>query len=127
MIQARLMCPLSMLPNQATEALSTEQILVRGFSFLKIVKYASMRIITMKRKEKTEPMNISVPASLKRQIQEHPEINWSALASKTFDRQLRAQNVLDQLVEEGVSEDEATVRALRVQHHQKVLKKVSQR
>ncbi len=35
MIQARLMRPLSILPNQATEALSTEQILVRGFSYQK--------------------------------------------------------------------------------------------
>jgi hypothetical protein len=77
----------------------------------------------MKRKEKTEPMNISVPLSLKRRMEKHQEINWSGVACKTFERQLQAQDVLDQLVEEGVSEEEAVERALRVQHSHKVVSK----
>jgi hypothetical protein len=75
----------------------------------------------MKRKEKTEPMNISVPLSLKRRMEKHPEINWSGVACKTFERQLQAQDVLDQLAEKGVSEEEAVERALRVQHPRDIL------
>jgi hypothetical protein len=75
----------------------------------------------MKRKGKTEPMNISVPLSLKRRMEKHPEINWSGVACKTFERQLQAQDGLEQLAEEGVSEEEAVGRALRVQHAQKVV------
>lgn len=79
----------------------------------------------MKRKEKTEHMNISVPLSLKRRMEKHPEINWSGVASKTFERQLQAQDVLDQLAEKGVSEEEAVERALRVQHPHKVVSKAA--
>jgi hypothetical protein len=79
----------------------------------------------MKRKEKTEPTNISVPLSLKRRMKKHPEINWSGLACKTFERQLQAQDLLDQLVEEGVSEEETVERALRVQHTHKVVSKAA--
>jgi hypothetical protein len=79
----------------------------------------------MKRKEKTEHMNISVPLSLKRRMEKHPEINWSGVASKTFERQLQAQDVLDQLAEKGVSEEEAMDRALRVQHPHKVVSKAA--
>jgi len=70
----------------------------------------------MKAKEKTVPMNISVPEGLKRRMDEHREINWSALACKTFERQVRAQEVLGQFAEEGVSEEEALERAMRIQH-----------
>jgi len=70
----------------------------------------------MKGKEKTVPMNISVPVSLKRRMDEHREINWSALACKMFERQLKAQEILSQLEEPNVSEEEALERAMRVQH-----------
>jgi post-segregation antitoxin (ccd killing protein) len=80
----------------------------------------------MKAKEKTMPMNISVPVSLKRRMNEHREINWSALACKTFERQLRAQEVLGQFAEEGISEEEALERAMRVQHpSRKVISKAA--
>lgn len=84
-----------------------------------------MRIIIMNRKEKTVPMNISVPASLRRRMEEHPEMNWSAVARKTFERQLQAQDVLDQFAEEGVSDEEALERALRIQHPRKVVSKAT--
>jgi len=70
----------------------------------------------MKRSEKTEPINISVPISLKRRMETHQEINWSATASRAFEKQLDAQEALDQLAEPDISEDEATERALKVQH-----------
>ncbi len=68
-------------------------------------------------------MNITLPKSVKKEIDEHPEINWSGVASKAFIRQLQAQKVLDQFAEPDVSEDEAIERALRVQHRQKVIAK----
>ncbi|MDG6929225.1 MAG: hypothetical protein JRN29_04160 [Nitrososphaerota archaeon] len=77
----------------------------------------------MKRKEGTVPLNISVPSSLKKRIEQHQEINWSATACRAFERQLQAQEALDQLSESGVSEEEALDRALRVQHTEKIVKK----
>jgi post-segregation antitoxin (ccd killing protein) len=82
-----------------------------------------MRIRIMKRKEGTVPLNISVPLSLKKRMEKHQEINWSATASRAFERQLQAQEALDELSEPGVSEEEALDRALRVQHSQKIVKK----
>ena len=80
----------------------------------------------MKAKEKTTPMNISVPVSLKHKMDEHREINWRALACKAFERQLRAQEVLGQFAEEGISEEEAIERAMRVQHpSRKVISKAA--
>jgi post-segregation antitoxin (ccd killing protein) len=81
-----------------------------------------MRIYDMKRKERTVPVNISVPASLKKRMEKHREINWSATASKAFQRQLQVQEALDKLSEPDVSDSEALARALRVQHSQKVVK-----
>jgi post-segregation antitoxin (ccd killing protein) len=82
-----------------------------------------MRIYDMKRKgERTVPMNISVPASLKKRMEKHSEINWSATASRAFQRQLQVQEELDKLSEPEVSGSEALARALRVQHSHKVVK-----
>ncbi len=78
----------------------------------------------MKRREGTVPVNISVPLSLRKKMEKHPEINWSATACRAFERQLRAQEVLDELSEAGVSEEEALERALKVQHGQKIVKRV---
>jgi hypothetical protein len=77
----------------------------------------------MKRKEGTVPLNISVPVSLKKRMENHQEINWSATACRAFERQLQAQEALDELSEPGVSEEEALNRALKVQHGQKIVKR----
>ncbi len=77
----------------------------------------------MKRKERTVPLNISVPSSLRRRMERHQEINWSATACRAFERQLHAQEALDELAEPDVSEEEALDRALKVQHSQKIITK----
>lgn len=82
-----------------------------------------MRIDTMKRKEKSKPMSISVPASIKAEMGKHSEINWSGVAAKAFVRQLRAQEVLEQFSEEGVSEEEAIQRGLRLRHKEEIANK----
>lgn len=70
-------------------------------------------------------MTISLPEPLKREMERHPEVNWSAVASKAFQRQLRAQKILDQFSGPGVTEDEAIKRGLQLRHPEKVVEKVT--
>lgn len=77
----------------------------------------------MKRKQEMERINLTVPASLKREMQKHDEINWSAVATKSFERFLRAEAILKSFEEPGVGEDEAMDRAMRVQHSKTILAK----
>ena len=74
----------------------------------------------MKRNMKTSHMTISIPAVLRDEVVKHPEINWSAVASKAFERQLRAQQVLEQFAEAGVTEAEAIRRGLQLRHSRRV-------
>jgi post-segregation antitoxin (ccd killing protein) len=70
----------------------------------------------MRRRDKTTPMNISVPVSLRERMDRHSDINWSATACRAFERQLQAQEVLSRFADTNVSEEEALERALKVQH-----------
>ena len=65
--------------------------------------------------EKTVPINISVPESLKAEMSEHKEINWSAVATRAFERQLRAQRILLSFEEKGISDEEAAERMLKLE------------
>lgn len=77
----------------------------------------------MKTRLKTERMTITVPVSLKRQMGKRAEINWSAVASKAFERHLEAQRVVELFAEAGVSDEEAIQRGLQLRH--KVVEKVA--
>jgi len=81
--------------------------------------------IAMGKKERTVPMNISIPASLKQELKSHPETNWSRIASKAFERQLQAEKFLEQLAEPGLSDKEILRRALSVQHPGNIIKKTA--
>ena len=70
-------------------------------------------------------INLTVPASLKKEMQEHDEINWSAVATRSFEKFLRAEAILKSFEEPGISEGEATDRAMRVQHSKTILAKES--
>ena len=70
-----------------------------------------------------ERINLTIPSELKRRMRKHEEINWSGVAAKAFERQLRAQEILDRFREEGVSEEEAVQRGLRLRHREEVAKK----
>jgi hypothetical protein len=70
----------------------------------------------MKRKESMAHMTISVPNSLREEMEKHHQINWSSVASAAFRRRLSVEETLKQFEEEGVTEEEALERALRVQH-----------
>ena len=77
----------------------------------------------MRRKQKMARINLTIPAALKTEMQEHEEINWSAVATRFFARFLKAEATLRAFEEPGTSEDEAAERALRVQHGKTVLAK----
>ena len=81
----------------------------------------------MRAKEKTVPLNISVPQSLKDEMIDHPEINWSAVAAKAFRMQLKAQKFLSQFAEEGVSDEEASKRILDLERKNTVTKSIKQK
>jgi predicted dinucleotide-binding enzyme len=66
-------------------------------------------------------INLTVPLALKKEMQKHEEINWSAVATKSFERFLQNEAVLKAFEELGVTDDEALQRALRVQHGKAVL------
>jgi hypothetical protein len=68
--------------------------------------------------KKTVPFNISVPESLKEEMTGHREINWSAVATRAFERQLQAQKILLSFEEKGVTDEEAAERVLR-QHRKR--------
>ena len=79
----------------------------------------------MNRKERTVPMNISVPATLKRELKKHPETNWSRVATKAFERQLQAEKILAQIAEPGLTDEEMLRRALGVQHPRSIIRKTA--
>jgi post-segregation antitoxin (ccd killing protein) len=70
----------------------------------------------MKSKEKATHMTITVPEDLKRQMVKLPEINWSRVASKAFQRRLEAEKALGLFAEPGITEEEAIQRGLRLRH-----------
>ena len=70
----------------------------------------------MKSNETTTHMTITVPVKLKREMEKHHEINWSRIATKSFERRLEAEKVLGAFTEPDISEDEAIERGLRLRH-----------
>jgi post-segregation antitoxin (ccd killing protein) len=50
-------------------------------------------------KKKMVHLNITIPEDLHTKMKKHPETNWSRVAAKAFERQLRAEEILQQLEE----------------------------
>jgi hypothetical protein len=70
----------------------------------------------LRKGEKSVPMNISVSESLRAEMAEHKEINWSAVAARAFERQLRSQKILLSFEEKGIIDEEARERILKLEH-----------
>ncbi len=70
----------------------------------------------MSTKGETVHFTITIPKSLKAQMNEFPEINWSGLATRTFRKQIEAQIIIRQFAEKGISDEEAIKRGLSLQH-----------
>lgn len=60
-------------------------------------------------------MTITVPVSLKREMDKHDQINWSAVATKGFQKRIEAEKILEKFVETGVSEEESIRRGSRIE------------
>jgi post-segregation antitoxin (ccd killing protein) len=63
-------------------------------------------------KKKTVHFNITIPEDLYTKMKKHPETNWSRVAAKAFERQLRAEEILQQLEEPGITDEEAPRRVI---------------
>ena len=63
-------------------------------------------------KKKMIHFNITLPAELVAEMKKHPEVNWSRVAAKAFERHLWTWRVLEQLEEPGISDEEAAKRVL---------------
>ena len=70
----------------------------------------------MKSKETSTHMTITVPLDLKREMETHPEINWSRIATKAFQGRLEAEKVLGLFAEPEISDEEAIQRGLKLRH-----------
>jgi len=63
-------------------------------------------------KKKMVHFNITIPEDLHTKMKEHPETNWSRVAARAFERQLRAEEILQQLEEPGITDEEASRRVI---------------
>ncbi|MHB1869025.1 MAG: hypothetical protein ACYCPP_08785 [Nitrososphaerales archaeon] len=67
-------------------------------------------------KEETVHFTITVPKSLKAQMYQFQEINWSGVATRAFRKQIEAQTIIRQFAEKGISDEEAINRGLSLRH-----------
>jgi post-segregation antitoxin (ccd killing protein) len=63
-------------------------------------------------KRKMVHFNITIPEDLHTKIKEHPEVNWSRVAARAFERHLRAEEILRLLEEPGITDEEASRRVI---------------
>ena len=65
-----------------------------------------------RRKKKMVHFNITLPEELLSEMKKHPEVNWSRVAAKAFERHVWAERMLEQLEEPGISDEEAIKRVI---------------
>jgi hypothetical protein len=56
--------------------------------------------------------NITLPKELLSEMKEHPEVNWSRVAAKAFERHLWAEKILRELEEPSITDEEAARRVI---------------
>ncbi|MGI0092196.1 MAG: hypothetical protein ACREBS_10850 [Nitrososphaerales archaeon] len=71
-------------------------------------------------KEETVHFTITVPKSLKKEMSEFQEINWSGVATRAFRKQIEAQTIIRQFAEKGISDEEAIRRGLSLRHEKQL-------
>jgi len=67
----------------------------------------------MRIKKKMVRFNITIPENLHTRMREHPEVNWSRVATKAFERHLWAERILEQLEEPSITDEEAARRVIK--------------
>lgn len=54
-------------------------------------------------------VSVSVPPELKKEMDEHDEVNWSAVARNAFERRLQAIEVLEKFASTSTLTEEDTI------------------
>jgi len=67
----------------------------------------------MRIKKKMVRFNITIPENLHTEMKKHPEVNWSRVAAKAFERHLWAKRILEQLEEPSITDEEAARRVIK--------------
>ncbi len=63
-------------------------------------------------KKKVVHFNINLPKQLLIEMKKHPEVNWSRVAARAFERHLQAEKLLHELEEPGITDKEAAKRVI---------------
>ncbi len=58
-------------------------------------------------KKKMVHFNITLPEKLLLEMKKHPEVNWSRVAARAFEKHLQAEKLLQMLAESSISDEEA--------------------
>ncbi|MEM3186390.1 MAG: hypothetical protein QXQ39_06900 [Conexivisphaerales archaeon] len=58
-------------------------------------------------KKKMVHFNITLPEELLLEMKKHPEVNWSRVAARAFEKHLQAEKLLQMLAESSISDEEA--------------------
>ena len=61
-------------------------------------------------------VTLSIPKSVRERMSEFPEINWSAVATRAFRKQIEAQVIVRSFAEEGITDEKAIERGLSLRH-----------
>ena len=82
----------------------------------------------MPQSEETVHFTITIPKSVKLRMSDFPEINWSAVATRAFRRQMDAQAIIQKFAEPDISDEEAIRRGLAIRRsHAKELESANLR
>jgi len=57
--------------------------------------------------------NITLPEELLAEMKKHPEVNWSRVAARAFERRFHAEKILQQLEEPGITDEEAARKVIK--------------
>jgi post-segregation antitoxin (ccd killing protein) len=63
-------------------------------------------------RKKMVHFNITLPEELLIEMRKHPEVNWSRVATKAFEKHLQAEKLLRELEEPGITDEEAARRVI---------------
>ena len=69
----------------------------------------------MNDKEQTLHFTITLPESLRLEMKDFRDINWSGVATRAFRKQIEAQKIVRQFAEKGISDEEAIKRGLSLE------------
>jgi post-segregation antitoxin (ccd killing protein) len=68
--------------------------------------------MSVEEKKKMVHFNITIPEELYARMKEHPEVNWSRVAARAFEKHFRAEEILRLLEEPGITDEEAARRVI---------------